>query len=178
MAQACAASRRALAQTSRISSADLDEILDGRKRLFWDQLAVAEVRYASVGPALDDGASPRSGNLRKLSQVPDVRIVQVEALCRSRRRTRRFRGDIALRHGRRLTQRSSNWLGRWSAEDLAGKARLGVATMRRAEAQEGAITATQANAQAIRETFEKAGLEFILENGEGPVSGFGIGAIG
>lgn len=56
---------------------------------------------------------------------------------------------------------------RWSAEDLAGKARIGVATVRRAEAQDGAMNTTQANVQAMRQALEAAGIEFIPENGGG-----------
>ena len=63
--------------------------------------------------------------------------------------------------------RAGRALLRWSAEDLASHTRLGVATVRRAEAQDGALTATPANVQAIQKAFEKAGLEFIPENGGG-----------
>lgn len=63
--------------------------------------------------------------------------------------------------------RAARALLRWSADDLAKKARIGVATVRRAEAQDGEITATVANTSAMREALEAAGLEFIPENGGG-----------
>jgi transcriptional regulator with XRE-family HTH domain len=57
---------------------------------------------------------------------------------------------------------------RWSAEDLAARTKLGVATIRRAEAQDGPITLTPANADAIQSAFEAAGIQFIFGNGGGP----------
>jgi len=63
--------------------------------------------------------------------------------------------------------RAARALLRWSAEDLARAATLGVATIRRAELEEGTINATAANALAIRRTLEEAGVEFLDENGRG-----------
>ena len=63
--------------------------------------------------------------------------------------------------------RAARALLRWSADDLAKEARIGVATVRRAEAQDGEITATVANTTAMRKALEAAGLEFIPENGGG-----------
>jgi transcriptional regulator with XRE-family HTH domain len=63
--------------------------------------------------------------------------------------------------------RAGRALLRWSADDLAKKARIGVATVRRAEAQDDEITATVANTSAMRQALEDAGLEFIFENGGG-----------
>nr|WP_091129421.1 hypothetical protein [Microvirga guangxiensis] len=57
---------------------------------------------------------------------------------------------------------------RWSAEELAARAQLGVATIRRAEAQDGPVAMTLANAGAIQRAFETAGIQFIPENGGGP----------
>nr|WP_247636295.1 transcriptional regulator [Methylobacterium sp. 37f] len=63
--------------------------------------------------------------------------------------------------------RAARALLRWSADELAESSRLGVATIRRAELKDGPITSTAANARAIRNAFEHAGLEFIPENGGG-----------
>ncbi|MCJ2042958.1 transcriptional regulator [Methylobacterium sp. J-078] len=63
--------------------------------------------------------------------------------------------------------RAARALLRWSAEELAESARLGVATIRRAELQDGPVTSTAANVRAIRSALEHAGLEFIPENGGG-----------
>lgn len=63
--------------------------------------------------------------------------------------------------------RAARALLKWSAEVLADSSRLGIATVRRAEAQDGPLTSTPANMQAIREAFERAGIEFIPENGGG-----------
>lgn len=63
--------------------------------------------------------------------------------------------------------RAGRALLRWSAEDLARQSKLGVATIRRAEAQDGAVTSNAANVQAIVDAFEKAGLEIIPANGGG-----------
>jgi transcriptional regulator with XRE-family HTH domain len=64
--------------------------------------------------------------------------------------------------------RAARALIRWSAEELAGRSKLGVATIRRAEAQDGEMSITAANQAALRSTLEKAGVEFIPENGGGP----------
>lgn len=50
---------------------------------------------------------------------------------------------------------------RWSAERLAQEARLGVATVRRADATDGELQITAANAHAIQAALEKVGIEFI-----------------
>jgi hypothetical protein len=55
---------------------------------------------------------------------------------------------------------------RWSAEDLAREAMLGVATVRRAEASDGPVQMTAANAAAITRALEAAGIEFT--NGDAP----------
>ena len=64
--------------------------------------------------------------------------------------------------------RAGRALLRWSANDLAERSRLGVATIRRAEAADGPILITEANSAAIRSTLESAGVIFVEENGEGP----------
>jgi ribosome-binding protein aMBF1 (putative translation factor) len=64
--------------------------------------------------------------------------------------------------------RAARGLVRWSAEDLASEARLGLATIRRAEQSEMQTSLTAANDLAIRRTLETAGVEFIDENGGGP----------
>lgn len=56
---------------------------------------------------------------------------------------------------------------RWSAEDLASRAQLGVATVRRAEGVDGAPSITPANCAAIQTALEAAGVQFIPENGGG-----------
>jgi len=63
--------------------------------------------------------------------------------------------------------RAGRAMVRWSAEELAARAKIGVATVRRAEITEGSPTITEANAEAIRTALENAGVEFIAENGGG-----------
>jgi ribosome-binding protein aMBF1 (putative translation factor) len=48
----------------------------------------------------------------------------------------------------------------WSAEELAKRAKIGVATVRRAESTTGALKITEANQDAIVRAFESAGIEF------------------
>jgi ribosome-binding protein aMBF1 (putative translation factor) len=55
---------------------------------------------------------------------------------------------------------------RWSADDLAKAANVGVATIRRAEAEDGVPNLLVNNMEAIRHALEKAGVEFI--NGDAP----------
>jgi len=64
--------------------------------------------------------------------------------------------------------RAGRALIRWSAADLAREAKLGLATIRRAEVAEGATSMTVANELAVRRALEVAGVEFIDENGGGP----------
>lgn len=63
--------------------------------------------------------------------------------------------------------RAGRALLKWSAQDLADAASIGVATVRRAESDVGEIETTAANALAIRNALETAGVEFIPENGGG-----------
>jgi transcriptional regulator with XRE-family HTH domain len=60
--------------------------------------------------------------------------------------------------------RAARALIRWTAEDLARKADLGVATIRRAEATDGLLQMTVSNLAAVRRTLEAAGIEFIFED--------------
>jgi hypothetical protein len=55
---------------------------------------------------------------------------------------------------------------RWRAEDLAKHSKLGVATIRRAEAVDGPVKMTPANIETIIRTLEAAGIE--LTNGDAP----------
>jgi ribosome-binding protein aMBF1 (putative translation factor) len=64
--------------------------------------------------------------------------------------------------------RAARGLVRWSAEDLAKEAQLGLATVRRAEQSEMETSLTAANDLAVRRALEAAGVEFIDENGGGP----------
>lgn len=64
--------------------------------------------------------------------------------------------------------RAARGLLRWSAEVLAERSRLGVATVRRAEATDGRPNLTEANAAAVQSALEGAGVIFITENGNGP----------
>src|SRR5437016_9619620 len=66
--------------------------------------------------------------------------------------------------------RAARALVRWSAEDLAREAMLGVATVRRAEASDGPVQMTAANAAAVTRALESAGIEFT--NGDAPAAGF------
>ncbi len=67
--------------------------------------------------------------------------------------------------------RAARALIRWSAEDLAQAAKLGVATVRRAEAEEGPLSITLANADAIQRALEQGGVVFVFESED---SGAGV----
>jgi transcriptional regulator with XRE-family HTH domain len=62
--------------------------------------------------------------------------------------------------------RAARALLRWTADQLAGAAKLGVATIRRAELIDGEPSMTEANNEAIRRALESAGVEFT--NGDAP----------
>ena len=64
--------------------------------------------------------------------------------------------------------RAARALLRWSAEDLARKTALSIATIRRAELSDNETSMTAANDLAVRHALELAGVEFIDENGSGP----------
>ena len=64
--------------------------------------------------------------------------------------------------------RAARSLIRWSAEDLAARSSLSVATIRRAELTDADTSMTAANDLAVRRALETAGVEFIDENGGGP----------
>ena len=64
--------------------------------------------------------------------------------------------------------RSARALLKWSAQELAQHASLGVNTIRRAEANDQGTSLTTANDLTIRRVLEAAGVEFIDENGGGP----------
>ena len=63
--------------------------------------------------------------------------------------------------------RAARALLRWSAKELAKAAGIGVATVSRAEVEDGSTSLTSANLTAIRRACETAGIEFIDENGGG-----------
>jgi len=63
--------------------------------------------------------------------------------------------------------RAARALIRWSAKELAKAAGIGVATVSRAEVEDGTTSLTGANLAAIRLALEAAGIEFIPENGGG-----------
>lgn len=56
--------------------------------------------------------------------------------------------------------RAARALLRWSAEDLAEKSKIGVATVRRAEASDESPSITEANLYALKCALEAAGVEF------------------
>ena len=64
--------------------------------------------------------------------------------------------------------RAARSLIRWSAEDLAARSSLSVASVRRAELTDAETAMTAANDLAVRRALESAGVEFIDENGGGP----------
>lgn len=73
--------------------------------------------------------------------------------------------DFKLITGSQL--RAARALVRWSAEDLADRSQVAVATVMYAEAEEGPVSVTAADARSFRCTLEDAGVEFIAENGGG-----------
>ncbi len=63
--------------------------------------------------------------------------------------------------------RAARALLRWRAQDLADKASVGIATIQRAEKEDGPGQMIPSTAAAIRAALEAAGVEFIAENGGG-----------
>src|SRR4051812_5517547 len=63
--------------------------------------------------------------------------------------------------------RAARALLRWSAADLVRESGVSPATIHRAESVDGKSAMTVANANAIRNALENAGVDFIDENGGG-----------
>lgn len=63
--------------------------------------------------------------------------------------------------------RAARALLRWRAQDLADKAHVGIATVQRAENDDGPVQMHLSTEDAIRRALEKAGIEFIEPNGGG-----------
>ncbi len=66
-----------------------------------------------------------------------------------------------------LQIRAARALLRWTADDLARRTKLGIMTIRRAEAADGLVPITVANAETIVRTLEAAGIEFLNGNAPG-----------
>ena len=64
--------------------------------------------------------------------------------------------------------RAARALLRWRAQDLADAAEVGLATIQRAEKEDGPVQMNRSTAEAIRRALDAAGVEFIPENGGGP----------
>ena len=73
--------------------------------------------------------------------------------------------DFKLITGGQL--RAARALVRWSQDDLAQKSQVAAATISDAEAGDEPISVSVADARALRLALERAGIEFIDENGGG-----------
>lgn len=63
--------------------------------------------------------------------------------------------------------RAARAIAKWTVEDLARAAKVGLQTVRRAEAHDGPVRMLRNNEAAIRAALEAAGVEFIPEDGGG-----------
>lgn len=63
--------------------------------------------------------------------------------------------------------RAARAIAKWTVEDLAKAAKVGLQTVRRAEATDGPVKMLRNNEAAIRAALEAAGVEFIPEDGGG-----------
>jgi transcriptional regulator with XRE-family HTH domain len=68
--------------------------------------------------------------------------------------------------------RAARALLRWTIADLAKQSGVSLATIHRAEIAHGKAAMTFANASAVRNAFEAAGVEILEENGAGPGARF------
>ena len=74
--------------------------------------------------------------------------------------------DINKITGRQIA--AGRALARMEQSELAARANISVATLRRMEASEGPAAGLLNNVGAIRGALEAAGIIFVPENGEGP----------
>ena len=72
---------------------------------------------------------------------------------------------IAKLTGRQI--RAGRGLLGWTAQELARASRVGVATIRRAETEDGPVRMIAANADALVRTLALHGVELLPENGGG-----------
>jgi len=72
---------------------------------------------------------------------------------------------IAKLTGRHI--RAGRGLIGWTAQDLANASQVGVATIRRAEAEDGPVRMIAGNVSALIRALEKQGVVLIEENGGG-----------
>lgn len=63
--------------------------------------------------------------------------------------------------------RAARALIKWSAKKLADEAGIGISTVQRMEKSDGVPSGSTRNLNLIETTLEKAGVEFIPENGGG-----------
>ena len=63
--------------------------------------------------------------------------------------------------------RAARALLRWTADLLAQRSKVGLATIKRAEATDEQVRMTAPNADAVQRALEEGGIEFISENGGG-----------
>ena len=64
--------------------------------------------------------------------------------------------------------RAARALLRWEQRDLAEASGVSLPSVKRLETQPGALAAQQRTIVELRNALEKAGVEFIAENGGGP----------
>jgi len=64
--------------------------------------------------------------------------------------------------------RAARALLRWEQSDLAAASGVSLPSVKRLETQPGALAAQQRTIVELRKALEKAGIEFIAENGGGP----------
>lgn len=64
--------------------------------------------------------------------------------------------------------RAARALLRWSADDLAKASKIGIATIRRFELQEGIPSGQVRILEALKSTLEDAGVEFLGSPEDGP----------
>ena len=64
--------------------------------------------------------------------------------------------------------RAARALLRWEQSDLADASGVSLPSVKRLETQPGALAAQQRTIVRLRKALEKAGIEFIAENGGGP----------
>ena len=64
--------------------------------------------------------------------------------------------------------RAARALLRWEQRDLAAASGVSLPSVKRLETQPGVLAAQERTIVILREALEKAGIEFIAENGGGP----------
>ena len=156
----------------------IEQIRAARGLLGWSQTELASRAGLSVptvkrleggfGPKVSDAACAK---LQKALEVAGIKFIEEEGgdagVLKVSNRTPSKSIPKVLKVSVRQIKAARALLA-WSQEQLAAAANMSIPTIKRLEANDGPLGGRTDTADKIEEALEKAGIEFIDENGGGP----------